>query len=608
MRKRALKDERTRRKVATPMARLQPGQIPPDAVVFGRVPQTYEEESEPAELGVAPVFFRKEPEAAAPVTGQETFAEAAEPEEEPAPAEVGAEPTLEPAGPDVDPAPGAAPERTDKPDPPADPLGAGGGDMLDLFREAKTESGDGNLASEVEDISITELLGDLNGITTRLGIPKRQPKVHQVLIEAPPDAEDVEAEPEVKVAKIVPRMEKEPTPPAPAPAPAVQAAPEEDIDFGSLLAREPEPGAKPQRPAARAESAPPPTPRPKRGLDGNMMMHLIFLGLAISAAGAFGLTRIRQPGQAVGAESVQAGDNVPGIVLAVVLTPRPTLAVSTKAPTASPTPVPTPEATPSPTPRAKDPSIPPAYTTYEVEYGDTITSIAAAFGVCPDHVLWNNNRDEKTPLYAGDELLIPDAPGLIYTVHRGDTLASIVRRLNSSVEAITGVAGNQVTDSTDLVPGDKILVPGGVPQGALDLGSKAEQKMSKPSSDGYIWPFYGPITTYYGEQRVGYVHNAIDIGGLGHYGVSVEAIADGTVAFVGNDSEYGNNVIVVHADGTRSRYAHFSKVYVSQGDSVSRGQALGALGCSGDSTGTHLHFELWKDDRPVDPLPYLTPA
>ena len=177
-------------------------------------------------------------------------------------------------------------------------------------------------------------------------------------------------------------------------------------------------------------------------------------------------------------------------------------------PTASPTDTPTPKPQ-----KTRDPSIPPAYQRYQVEYGDSLTSMAMGFGICPDHILWANGMDENSQLIAGEYLTIPDGPGVVHTVAAGDTLQSIARLYNSTVDQITGVAGNQVQSSDDLIVGDQIFVPNGIPQSALDMGAKADTMMSKPSADGLVWPFYGPITTYYGEQRVGYVHNAIDIGG-----------------------------------------------------------------------------------------------
>jgi LysM repeat protein len=585
--KRARRHKSSRRRIATPLARLAPNEIPPDAIVFQR----------PA----------PEPIAEEPVQG---------------PAQQAAPATLEDAGPDpLDTPPDfllkdqsfaepssndASPEAVLAGDtaflaeePERKPEDSGlGGDMLDLFREEKAASSDGSLASEVEDIPISDLLKDISSITEQLGVPKRDPYLHEVHIEPEPPGDEPapEPEPEIRIEKVVTR----PVAVATEPMPEAVAEVEEEIDLGSLL--EPTPEEAPQTPREEPAEAPRPAPRPApRRVDPGMMLHMLLLMIVLGAAGAFGATRISRPGSA-GAEE----DGGTHIVLAVVTTPRATVApIGTKAPTPSPSPLVTPSPTPAPSRRARDASIPAAYHDYKVEYGDTLTSIALGFGLCPDHLLWANNRDEDTPLIAGEYLTIPDGPGVVHRVKNGDTLSSIAIMYNADVAAITAVQGNQLSTSADLIPGTEIFIPDGIPQSALDLGSRAYKKMTKPSSAGYVWPFFGTITTYYGEERVGYIHNAIDVGGLGHFGASVNAIADGRVAFVGHDDLYGNNVIVLHPDGTRSRYAHFSKVYVSQGESVSRGQALGALGCSGDSTGTHLHFELWKGDEPVDPLAYL---
>jgi murein DD-endopeptidase MepM/ murein hydrolase activator NlpD len=102
------------------------------------------------------------------------------------------------------------------------------------------------------------------------------------------------------------------------------------------------------------------------------------------------------------------------------------------------------------------------------------------------------------------------------------------------------------------------------------------------------------------------VHNAIDIGGLGHFGAPVIAAAAGRIDKV--ESLYnglGRYVVISHEDGSRTVYGHMSDVYVKVGDRVRQGEPVGALGCTGHSTGTHLHFELWIGGAPVDPLYYL---
>jgi murein DD-endopeptidase MepM/ murein hydrolase activator NlpD len=71
------------------------------------------------------------------------------------------------------------------------------------------------------------------------------------------------------------------------------------------------------------------------------------------------------------------------------------------------------------------------------------------------------------------------------------------------------------------------------------------------------------------------------------------------------DNGYGNYVIVQHADGSETLYAHMSAIYVAQGQYVNQGDVLGAVGCTGWCTGDHLHFEIHIGGSPVDPLGYL---
>jgi murein DD-endopeptidase MepM/ murein hydrolase activator NlpD len=128
-----------------------------------------------------------------------------------------------------------------------------------------------------------------------------------------------------------------------------------------------------------------------------------------------------------------------------------------------------------------------------------------------------------------------------------------------------------------------------------------------PASSGYIWPFSGNISSPFGEYRGGNsYHLAIDIDAFGRYGAPVVAAASGTVVLVANlDWGLGTHIVIRHADGSETVYAHLSAVYVSQGQAVGQGAQIGAIGCTGYCTGPHLHFEMWIGGVPVDPLLYL---
>jgi murein DD-endopeptidase MepM/ murein hydrolase activator NlpD len=124
---------------------------------------------------------------------------------------------------------------------------------------------------------------------------------------------------------------------------------------------------------------------------------------------------------------------------------------------------------------------------------------------------------------------------------------------------------------------------------------------STPSSSGLIWPVNGPVVSGFG-MRWGRMHEGIDIA-VG-YGTPIHAAASGTVVFSGWMSGYGNFVIIDHGGGMATAYGHQSSIAVG-GGTVSQGQVIGYVGCTGHCFGPHLHFEVRINGSPVDPLGYL---
>lgn len=115
-------------------------------------------------------------------------------------------------------------------------------------------------------------------------------------------------------------------------------------------------------------------------------------------------------------------------------------------------------------------------------------------------------------------------------------------------------------------------------------------------------PIKGILTSTFGEQRGGYYHKGVDL--AANTGTKIQAALDGTVSFSGVADGYGKVVIVDHSDNLQTVYAHCSKLNVSPGEQVLRGQVIAEVGNTGDSTGPHLHFEIRVDGVPIDPLRY----
>lgn len=122
------------------------------------------------------------------------------------------------------------------------------------------------------------------------------------------------------------------------------------------------------------------------------------------------------------------------------------------------------------------------------------------------------------------------------------------------------------------------------------------------SSQGFIWPLCCTINSPYGP-RWGSMHTGIDIDGV--TGDPIIASKAGTVILAEYYSGYGNAVIIDHGGGYSTLYGHMSAFSVSNGQTVSQGQEIGKVGCTGSCTGDHLHFEIRINGNPVDPMPYL---
>ena len=125
---------------------------------------------------------------------------------------------------------------------------------------------------------------------------------------------------------------------------------------------------------------------------------------------------------------------------------------------------------------------------------------------------------------------------------------------------------------------------------------------STPSAAGLIWPVNGPVVSPFG-MRWGRMHTGIDIGVPS--GTPIHAAAAGRVVYAGWMDGYGNLVAIDHGRGLSTAYAHQSQIGVSLGQTVSQGQVIGYVGCTGHCFGPHLHFEVRINGTPVDPMGYL---
>jgi murein DD-endopeptidase MepM/ murein hydrolase activator NlpD len=137
--------------------------------------------------------------------------------------------------------------------------------------------------------------------------------------------------------------------------------------------------------------------------------------------------------------------------------------------------------------------------------------------------------------------------------------------------------------------------------GSTFSGGSSSGGDTTPSASGFIWPVSGVVTSGFGP-RWGRMHEGIDISAPS--GTAVRAAAAGNVIIAGSMGGYGTIIVIDHGNGLSTAYAHLSSIWVG-GGTVSQGQGIGAVGCTGSCTGPHLHFEVRVNGTPVNPLSYL---
>lgn len=246
---------------------------------------------------------------------------------------------------------------------------------------------------------------------------------------------------------------------------------------------------------------------------------------------------------------------------------------------------------------------------YEVASGDTLSSIAQKFGISSDTIKWANDltSDQIKP---GQKVKILPVSGVSHTVKSGDTLESVAKKYSAEAQAIVDFPFNDVPDDFKLKVGQVLIIPDGTPpeikappkrpQPQYLAKGPASPAFSAPFGAQFIWPAGGQISQYFA-----WYHPGVDIANRTKPGIV--AADGGTVLIAGwpDGQGYGNRVVLDHGNGYRSMYAHLSNVYVSVGETVSRGQLIGQMGSTGRSTGTHLHLEIHYKGVPVNPLAIL---
>jgi len=263
---------------------------------------------------------------------------------------------------------------------------------------------------------------------------------------------------------------------------------------------------------------------------------------------------------------------------------------------------------------------------YTVQVGDSVFKIAEKFGLKPTSILFGNYetlKDSPDLLRQGQVLNILPVDGTYYQWLGSENLSKTAQTFGVEADAIVNYPGNHLDPDTigdlshpNIVAGTWLVIPGGWRQ---FTSWTAPAQLVRENPTVRVW---GPgvcsginvVQVGYGEfvfptvehwlsgtnYRPDVNHYAVDFGGS--LNNAVYAVDAGTVVYAGwNTWGYGNLIILDHGNGWQSLYGHLNQVNVSCGQNVGRGDVIGLLGSTGNSSGPHLHFELSYHGAHIDP-------
>jgi murein DD-endopeptidase MepM/ murein hydrolase activator NlpD len=276
---------------------------------------------------------------------------------------------------------------------------------------------------------------------------------------------------------------------------------------------------------------------------------------------------------------------------------------------------------PVPPPGARQIPVP-ANGKHTVVRGNTVYSIARLYGVPVRSIIEANRLKPPYLLKVGDQLRLPRRR--THRVAKGDTVYSISRQYGVPMSELMRVNGIQPPYT--IVVDQELSVPSGTahstqvtrtsPPAAPTPAPRATPKPATPSQVAalpsppprtgrlFLWPVKGKLLSNFGGQPGGRHNDGINI--AARRGATVVAAESGVVAYAGNELRgFGNLLLIKHADGFMTAYAHNDALLVARGQKVRKGDAIARVGSSGSVGEPQLHFEIRKGRKAVDPIGYL---
>lgn len=267
------------------------------------------------------------------------------------------------------------------------------------------------------------------------------------------------------------------------------------------------------------------------------------------------------------------------------------------------------ETTSSPVGNCPKPAVLSKFIRHTLAPGETVTGLARQYDLIPATLLGMNPALRRGSVPVGTQVVIPPYNGILVKISSGQTLRDVATTYRVRSDVLFEINGCPSSPKVVFVPGVNWS-----PVTPSQDDRQTQIGLSQPAGfmNRYPLPLIVPVTSGYGwrvHPVTGQVafHSGVDLEVSA--GTPVIAVADGTVAFAGNQGDYGNLVVINHPEGHQTRYAQLAAIAVSVGRGIKQGTTLGTVGKTGLADRPHLHFEIRSNSTmgwvAQDPTLYL---
>ncbi|TKD67676.1 M23 family metallopeptidase [Pseudalkalibacillus hwajinpoensis] len=257
---------------------------------------------------------------------------------------------------------------------------------------------------------------------------------------------------------------------------------------------------------------------------------------------------------------------------------------------------------------------------HEVEEDESLKDLAHKYDMEEEDLLKRNDLSKEEDITQGDQLQVLKEQDFVTVTEiieldedeeidyetktkKSDSLEKGKKKVTQQGEVGTKSVTYEVKRENGKVVDKDVIEEEVMNEPITEVVLVGTKEVTSKGSGFFGWPAVGGTITSKQGERWGSFHKGIDIAGVSNK--TIRTVDNGTVTAAGTRSGYGNQITISHNNGLKTTYSHLSSMSVSVGDTVQKGDKIGVMGTTGNSTGIHLHFEVYKNGKLQNPMKYL---